>query len=234
MGLSFEAGTSAVSGLPDKISAAQALIAENVTASDTECVTCSFQAEDMVVLHIVRALHPSVPVLFLDTGYHFAETYAYRDRMTAAWDLNLINLTPRQSVPEQESQFGILYQSAPDQCCKLRKVEPLFAALADYETWLTGMRRNQAQSRAQLQPVDHFTLPGGKQLLKISPLADWTTREVWYYAQEHEIPLLALYEEGYSSIGCEPCTSLPSDPNDPRSGRWSGRKQECGIHIQAQ
>jgi len=221
-------------GLAAKIATAQALVAAHTKGASSECVTCSFQAEDMIVLHMVRALHPAVPVLFLDTGYHFAETYTYRDRMTAAWNLNLINLTPRQSVPEQEAQFGILHQSAPDQCCKLRKVEPLFAALANYKTWFTGMRREQAKSRAQLQAIDHFTLPGGKQLLKLNPLADWTTREVWYYAQEHNIPLLPLYEKGYSSVGCEPCTSLPSDPNDPRSGRWSGRKQECGIHIQAQ
>ncbi len=234
MGLSFESSVSVIAGLAEKIAAAQLLVTENVIVTATECVTCSFQAEDMIVLHMVRSLHPDVPVLFLDTGYHFAETYAYRNQMAAAWKLNLINLTTRQTVPEQEAQFGILNQTAPDQCCKLRKVEPLFAALADYKTWFTGMRREQAKSRAQLQPLDHFTLPGGKQLLKISPLADWTTRDVWYYAQEHSIPLLPLYEKGYSSIGCEPCTSLPSDPNDPRSGRWSGRKQECGIHIQAQ
>jgi phosphoadenosine phosphosulfate reductase len=234
MTVSSEPVTDLVPGLEEKIATAQALIAAHVKGASTECVTCSFQAEDMIVLQIVRALHPNVPVLFLDTGYHFAETYAYRDHMAAAWNLNLMNLTPRQTVPEQETQFGILHQTAPDQCCKLRKVEPLFAALADYKTWFTGMRREQAKSRAQLQALDHFTLPGGKQLLKISPLADWTTRDVWYYAHEHSIPLLPLYEKGYSSIGCEPCTSLPSDPNDPRSGRWSGRKQECGIHIQAQ
>lgn len=234
MALSVESSIDIVPGLAEKIADAQSLVTANVTGSVTGCVTCSFQAEDMVVLDMVRTIYPKVPVLFLDTGYHFAETYAYRDRMAAAWNLNLINLTPRQSVPEQEAQFGILYQSAPDQCCKLRKVEPLFAALANYKTWFTGMRREQAKSRAQLQASDHFTLPGGKQLLKISPLADWITRDVWYYAQEHGIPLLPLYDKGYSSIGCEPCTSLPSDPNDPRSGRWSGRKQECGIHIQAQ
>jgi len=234
MTVSSEPVTDLVPGLEEKIAAAQALVAAHVKGASTECITCSFQAEDMVVLHMVRAHYPHVPVLFLDTGYHFAETYAYRDQMATAWDLNLINLKPRQSVPEQEAQFGILHQSAPDQCCRLRKVEPLFAALANYETWFTGMRREQAKSRAQLQALDQFTLPGGKQLLKINPLAEWTTRDVWYCAQEHSIALLPLYDKGYSSIGCEPCTSLPSDPNDPRSGRWSGRKQECGIHIQAQ
>jgi phosphoadenosine phosphosulfate reductase len=234
MTVSFESGAYTVPGLDEKIADAQALVAANVKGAPTECVTCSFQAEDMVVLHMVRTIHPDVPVLFLDTGYHFAETYAYRDAMATVWSLNLINLTPHQTVPEQEAQFGILHQSAPDQCCKLRKVGPLFDALAGYATWFTGLRREQAKSRAQLQAVDNFTLPGGKELLKISPLAEWTTRDVWYYAQEQGIPLLPLYDQGYSSIGCEPCTSLPSDANDPRSGRWSGRKQECGIHIQSE
>lgn len=234
MSVSSEAGAAIVPGLEEKVIAARTLITDHVKGSPDECVTCSFQAEDMIVLQIVREIYPNVPVLFLDTGYHFAETYSYRDQMAAAWNLNLINLKPRQTVAEQESQFGILHQAAPDQCCKLRKVEPLFAALADYATWFTGMRREQAKTRAQMQALDHFILPNGKQLLKISPLADWTTRDVWYYAQQHGIPLLPLYDQGYSSIGCEPCTSLPSDPNDPRSGRWSGRKQECGIHIQAQ
>jgi phosphoadenosine phosphosulfate reductase len=234
MTVSSEPITSIIPGLEEKITAAQELVSAHVKGAPTECVTCSFQAEDMIVLDMVRAISSEVPVLFLDTGYHFAETYSYRDQMAAAWSLNLINLMPRDSVSEQEAQFGILHQTAPDQCCKLRKVEPLFGALAAYETWITGMRREQAKSRAQLQALDHFTLPGGQKLLKVSPLADWTTRDVWYYAQEHNIKLLPLYEKGYSSIGCEPCTSLPSDPNDPRSGRWSGRKQECGIHIQVQ
>ena len=187
----------------------------------------------MVVLRLVLNLVPDVPVLFLDTGYHFKETYEYRDRMAADWKLNLVNLLPQQTVAEQESQFGILNQTAPDRCCGLRKVGPLFAALEDYRLWFTGLRREQAKSRAQLQVVDTFALPTGHTLQKISPLTDWTTRDVWYAAESLHIPLLPLYEQGYSSIGCEPCTSLPTDPGDPRSGRWSGRKLECGIHIQA-
>lgn len=196
------------------------------------CVTSSFQAEDMVVLHLVREFLPGVPVIFLETGYHFPETLEYRDRMTTAWDLNLINVFPEQTVPEQESRFGILHQTAPDQCCKLRKVGPLFRALEPYRIWVTGLRREQSKSRANLQPEEIFTLPSGHALEKLNPLAEWTTRDVWHYAEEHSIPLLPLYQLGYSSIGCAPCTSLPSDPNDPRSGRWNGQKLECGIHIQ--
>jgi phosphoadenosine phosphosulfate reductase len=198
------------------------------------CVTSSFQAEDMVVVHMVRQVLHAVPVIFLDTGYHFAETYEYRDRLAREWGLNLVNVLPQLTVAEQESKFGILNQTAPDRCCGMRKVGPLFASLEPYKLWFTGLRREQAKTRANLQPVDTFTLPTGNQLQKVSPLADWSTRDVWHYAAEHNIPLLSLYDKGFTSIGCEPCTSLPFDPNDPRSGRWGGRKTECGIHVQPQ
>jgi len=197
------------------------------------CITCSFQAEDMVVLHMARQIDPRIPVIFLETGYHFPETIEYRDRMQLEWNLNLINVSAELTVAEQESQFGILHQTAPDRCCAIRKVDPLFRALGQYEIWVTGLRRRQSRSRANLQTEEPFTLPGGHTLAKLSPLAEWTTREVWRYASTHGIPLLPLYEQGYTSIGCAPCTSLPFDAGDPRSGRWSGRKLECGIHIQA-
>jgi phosphoadenosine phosphosulfate reductase len=204
-----------------------------VTGNGDVCLTCSFQAEDVLLTRLALEFDPNLPILFLDTGYHFAETYAYRDRIAQEWHLNLINLLPIKTVAEQETEHGLLYQSAPDQCCKLRKVEPLFKAVAGYRVWLTGLRREQAKSRAALEESAPFTLPDGKQVLKLSPLAEWTTRDVWYACQELQIPLLSLYERGYSSIGCEPCTTLPLDPSDPRSGRWSGRKVECGIHIEA-
>ena len=208
-------------------------LAAEVTGSGDVCLTCSFQAEDVLLTKLALELDANLPILFLDTGYHFQETYAYRDRIAQEWNLNLINLLPEKTVPEQEAGHGLLYQSAPDQCCKLRKVEPLFKAVAEYRVWLTGLRREQAKSRAALEESALFTLPGGRQVLKLAPLAEWTTQEVWYACEELSIPLLPLYARGYSSIGCEPCTSLPLDPNDPRSGRWAGRKVECGIHIEA-
>jgi phosphoadenosine phosphosulfate reductase len=110
-------------------------------------------------------------------------------------------------------------------------VEPLFSALENYDIWFTGLRRVQSPTRANLQVSDRFPLPSGKQLLKVSPLADWSDREVWSVAREQGIPLLPLYEAGYTSIGCQPCTAVPSDPENARSGRWAGRKLECGIHI---
>ena len=221
------------SEVEERAGVARQFLQERLANAQNACVTSSFQAEDVAVLHMVRAILPRVPVLFLETGYHFPETLAYRDQIAAEWDLNLINVLPEHTVAEQESEFGILYQSAPDRCCGLRKVEPLFRSLAPYDAWVTGLRRQQSKSRANLQAEETFTLPGGHRLSKLSPLAEWTTRDVWYYAEAHGIPLLPLYEKGYTSIGCAPCTSLPFDPNDPRSGRWSGQKLECGIHIQA-
>ena len=197
------------------------------------CLTCSFQAEDVLLLHLAMELRPDIPVLFLDTGYHFRETYEYRDRIAQEWKLNLTNLLPRETVAQQESAFGLLYQTDPNRCCGLRKVEPLFDAVAKYKLWLTGLRREQARSRTALKEIDDFVLPSGTVVRKLSPFADWTTRDVWQLAAHFDIPLLPLYDEGYTSIGCEPCTTLPTDPNDPRSGRWAGKKVECGIHIQA-
>jgi phosphoadenosine phosphosulfate reductase len=216
-------------------SAAETLIARVLAERNgPACVTCSFQTECMALVHMVTRQRPDIPVLFLDTGYHFAETYEYRDRMSSLLNLNLINLRPRITVAEQEGQFGILYQSAPDRCCGIRKVEPLFTGLDRYDVWFTGLRRDQSPTRANLREADDFRLPSGKTLYKVSPLVDWTGRDTWSYLKEHNIPVLPLYEHGYTSIGCEPCTSLPVDPDNPRSGRWAGRKLECGIHISGQ
>lgn len=200
---------------------------------DDVCLTCSFQAEDVLLLKLALRARPALPALFLDTGYHFAETYTYRDRIAREWGVRLINLLPLTTVAEQEAQHGLLYQTSPDRCCAARKVEPLFRAVANYRVWITGLRREQAKTRAALEESALFTLPGGRQVLKLSPLAHFTTADVWHACEALEIPLLPLYARGYSSIGCEPCTSLPLDPGDARSGRWGGRKVECGIHIEA-
>lgn len=216
-----------------KLDEVRATLASEITGKEDACLTCSFQAEDVLLAKLAIELDAKIPILFLDTGYHFRETYAYRDRIVSEWQLNLINLLPEKTVAEQEAEHGLLYQSAPDECCRLRKVEPLFKAVAEYRVWITGLRREQAKSRTALEERALFTLPGGKQVLKLAPLAAWTTRDIWYACEELSIPLLPLYERGYSSIGCEPCTTLPRDPSDPRSGRWAGRKVECGIHIEA-
>ena len=195
------------------------------------CLTCSFQVEDMIVLHLLRQKIPDIAVLFLDTGYHFAQTYEYRDRIAREWQLNLVNVLPRQTVAQQESQFGVLYQSNPTQCCQLRKVEPLMQSLEPYEIWFTGLRREQSPSRKNLKTVEQHRLPSDKTLLKVSLLADWTWKQVWNYVGAHQLSYLPQYNEGYLSIGCQPCTAIPDDPNNPRSGRWGGKKLECGIHT---
>ena len=216
-----------------KLDHVRAVLDQEITGKGDVCLTCSFQAEDVLLTKLAIERDPNLPILFLDTGYHFKETYEYRDRIARDWKLNLTNLLPAKTVAEQEAEFGLLYQSAPDRCCGMRKVEPLFKALAGYRVWFTGLRREQAKSRAALEERAMFALPGGKQILKLAPLTEWSTRDVWYGCEQLGIPQLSLYERGYTSIGCEPCTSIPTDPNDPRSGRWAGRKVECGIHIQA-
>jgi phosphoadenosine phosphosulfate reductase len=195
------------------------------------CITCSFQAEGVIVLDFLRRMVPDVPVLFIDTGYHFAETYSYRDRLAKRWNLNLVNVIPAQTVHQQEAELGLLYRTDPTSCCYRRKVEPLMKALEPFDIWFTGMRREQSPTRTNLKTVEYHKLPSGHQLLKVHPLAGWDTNRVWNYLAEHEIEYLPLYDDGYPSIGCEPCTSRPVEGAGPRSGRWGGTRQECGIHT---
>jgi len=195
------------------------------------CLTSSFQTEDMVVLHMLRQHLPHVPVIFLETGYHFKTLIEYRDRIAQEWDLNLVNVLPKTTLAEHEGQFGLLHIVDPTKCCAIRKVEPLMRSLEPYTWWLTGLRREQSPTRAGLQKIEDHKLPTGKLLKKVSILADWDWVRVEAYATEHTIPRLALYDQGYTSIGCEPCTAIPSAGADARSGRWGGKKLECGIHT---
>lgn len=203
------------------------LVARALDDAQAPCVTSSFQAECVVLVHMLRDVAPAIPVLFLDTVHHFAETYAYRDQLAQRWGLNVVNL--RASEPQRG-----LWQTDTHACCARHKVGPLFDALERHDVWFTGLRREQSPSRAALQEEEPFALPSGRVLRKVSPLAAWTTKDVWSYAKAHDIPLLPLYEAGYTSVGCEPCTSLALDPSNPRSGRWQGQKLECGIHVQRQ
>ena len=215
------------------LQSAEDVIAAALTGSsaDRACFTCSFQAEDMIVLHLLRQNAPHIPVLFLETGYHFPETYAFRDEIARDWNLNLVNVIPEQSVAAQESALGLLYQSQPTQCCQLRKVDPLLKALRPYELWFTGLRREQSPTRKNLQQSELHKLPTGESLTKVSPLAAWTWGQVWEFTAKHKIKYLPQYDRGYLSIGCKPCTAIPVDANNPRSGRWGGQKLECGIHT---
>jgi phosphoadenosine phosphosulfate reductase len=198
-----------------------------IAAVTKPCITSSFQAECMVLTHMLRIKQPDIPVLFLDTCHHFAETLKYRDEMTEAWGLNLVTLRAPQP------RIGLWEADSTEACCARHKVGPLFSALEGYDVWFTALRRDQSASRANLQESELFRLPSGKMIRRVAPLAAWTAKDVWGYAKQHGIPLLPLYDLGYTSIGCEPCTSLPLDPDNPRSGRWQGQKLECGIHIQS-
>jgi phosphoadenosine phosphosulfate reductase len=212
---------------------AEELVADVVRGANASevCLTSSFQTEDMVVLHMLRQHLPDVPVIFLETGYHFKALIEYRDRMAAEWGLNLINAMPKTTLAEHEGQFGLLHIVEPTKCCAIRKVEPLMRSLEPYAWWFTGLRREQSPTRAGLQKVEDHKLPTGKMMKKVSVLADWDWARVEAYALEHAIPRLELYDQGYTSIGCEPCTAIPADGADARSGRWGGKKLECGIHT---
>ena len=204
----------------------RAAIAAALARAEAPCLTSSFQAECVVLTHMLRQARPDLPVLFLDTFHHFAETLTYRDELTRTWGLNLINLCA------PEPRVGLWQTESTEACCARHKVGPLFSALEQYDVWFTALRRDQSPARANLQESEPFRLPSGRIIERVSPLAAWTAKDVWAYARQHDIPLLPLYELGYASIGCEPCTSLPLDPSNPRSGRWQGQKLECGIHIQ--
>ena len=206
---------------------ARETIQRALTNAKIHCITSSFQAECVVLTHMLRDVRPDIPVLFLDTFHHFPQTLAYRDELSERWGLHLINL--RAAAPS----VGLWQAESTEACCKRHKVEPLFSALEAYDTWFTALRRDQSPSRANLQENEPFRLPSGKEIRRVAPIAAWTARDVWRYATEHDIPLLPLYDLGYTSIGCEPCTQWPGDPNNARSGRWGGQKLECGIHIQA-
>jgi phosphoadenosine phosphosulfate reductase len=217
---------------------AEELVAEVVRASGGEgvCLTSSFQTEDMVVLHMLRERLKAeglrdVPVIFLETGYHFRALVEYRDRIAREWGLNLVNAMPVTTLEEHEAQHGLLHIVEPTKCCAIRKVEPLMRSLEPYAWWFTGLRREQSPTRAGLKKVEDHKLPTGKMMKKVSVLADWGWARVEAYAEEHGIPRLSLYDEGYPSIGCEPCTAKPQAGTDARSGRWGGKKLECGIHT---
>ncbi|MEU3752486.1 phosphoadenylyl-sulfate reductase [Streptomyces olivoreticuli] len=191
------------------------------------CVTSSM--EDAVVAHLASRVRPGVDVLFLDTGYHFPETIGTRDAVAAVMGVNVVTLTPRRSVAEQDAEHGpALHDRDPDLCCALRKVAPLANGLVDYDAWATGLRRDESPTRANT-PVVGWDERRGK--VKIAPVARWTQDDVDRYVAEHGVLTNPLLMDGYASVGCAPCTSRVAAGEDVRVGRWAGRaKTECGLH----
>lgn len=191
------------------------------------CVTSSM--EDAVVAHLASRARPGVDVVFLDTGYHFEETIGTRDAVDAVMDVNVITLTPRQTVAEQDAEYGPrLHDRDPDLCCALRKVRPLEEGLAGYDAWATGLRRDESPTRAGT-PVVGWDPKRRK--VKVSPIARWTQEDVDAYVVEHGVLTNPLLTDGYTSVGCAPCTRRVLKGEDARAGRWAGRaKTECGLH----
>jgi phosphoadenosine phosphosulfate reductase len=186
--------------------------------------------QDAVLVDLAAKVRPGVDVLFLDTGYHFVETIGTRDAVEAVYDINVVNVTPENTVEKQDELFGKdLFAREPNECCRMRKVEPLSKALRGYSAWVTGIRRVEAPTRANAPLISWDKAFG---LVKINPLAAWTDDEMQAYIDANDVLVNPLVFEGYPSIGCAPCTAKPAEGADPRSGRWAGlSKTECGLHA---
>jgi phosphoadenosine phosphosulfate reductase len=197
------------------------------TFGERFCITSSMA--DAALAHLASTVAPGVDVVFLDTGYHFAETLGTRDAVEATLPVNLISITPKQTVEEQDASYGKdLFSRDPDLCCALRKVAPLNEALQRYDAWATGLRRAETHDRV-IAPVIGWDEK--KRKVKVSPLARWTDDDVERYVAENGVLVNPLQYDGYPSIGCWPCTRRVAPGEDPRSGRWAGTgKTECGIH----
>lgn len=209
---------------PDEV---VAWVAANFGVSQA-AVACSMA--DAALPHLVAQGLPGVDVLFLDTGYHFAETAFTRSEVAARLDVTVVDVKPEQSVREQDAEFGKdLFARDPGLCCARRKVEPLQRALGGYEVWFTGVRRDEAPTRAATELVVWDERNG---LVKVNPVAAWSFDDLIDYAGAHEVPVNPLIANGYPSIGCAPCTKPVAPGEDPRSGRWAGlSKTECGLHV---
>lgn len=193
------------------------------------CMTSSFQTHSLPLLHMMTRMYPELPVLFIDTGFHFPETYAFRDKIRKEWDLNLINLQshiPKDQQKDAEGRF--LYTSDPEYCCFINKVKPLQEEVNKYDIWVAGLRKDQTAFRKTLSKKEHQQ--NGQ--IKYHPILEWTAKMIYQYKQKYDLPEHPLDKKGYMSIGCMPCTTLPIEKAE-REGRWFGlNKTECGIHLQ--
>lgn len=230
-----EAGAAELNSLreanPDQPEATATAVIEWVArnfAVDSIAVACSMA--DAVLPHIVAQSIANVEVLFLETGYHFADTIATRNEVARALPVRIVDVLPKLTVAQQDAEYGAkLYERDPNLCCQMRKVEPLANSLKGYELWFTGVRRDEAETRT-FTPLVQWDAKNG--LVKVNPLAAWTFDQLIDYSAEHKVPTNLLLSNGYPSIGCEPCTKPVAPGEDPRSGRWAGaNKVECGLHV---
>ncbi len=192
-------------------------------------LTCSFQHDGVVLAHMLKDIAPAVPVVFIDTGFHFPETLAYRDEIRSRFGIRIVELQPIMPREQFAREHGLdLYARNPDLCCHINKVEPLKRHLPGVRAWINGRRRDQASTRREIRIVEAFQ----GDLCKVNPFAAWSSRDTFQYMERHGIPTHPLFDKGYASIGCAPCTRPVVPGEDERDGRWSGTgKVECGLHL---
>ncbi|KQX56037.1 MULTISPECIES: phosphoadenylyl-sulfate reductase [unclassified Paenibacillus] len=192
-------------------------------------LACSFGAEDVVLVDMLQKINPTVDIFYLDTNVHFQETYDTRDRLEQHYGTKFVQVLPKLTLDEQAEKFGDeLWKSDANQCCNIRKVDPLTDILKNYDAWITGIRRDQAPTRANAKKVEYDVKFG---LIKFNPLAGWTSEDVWNYIRENDVIYNPLHDRNYPSIGCTHCTRPVAEGEDPRAGRWASiEKTECGLH----
>ncbi|HEX9121986.1 MAG TPA: phosphoadenylyl-sulfate reductase [Actinomycetota bacterium] len=195
-------------------------------------VASAFQAEGTCVMHMATEIRPDVPILFLETGFHFAETLAFKEQLTELLDLRVVELLGEHTVESQEDAFGArLYERDPERCCDINKVQPMLRALRGLDAWITAFRRDSSPTRAAAPILDRYEFEPGRWIVKVNPVANWTRQDTWEYIEATGLPHNPLYDLGYASIGCAPCTRLRFTGEPERAGRWAGlSKWECGIH----
>lgn len=196
-------------------------------------MSTAFGPSGVVLVDMAQRVVPQLPVFTIDTGYLFSETLALKKRIETRYDIRIESLHPRLSVPEQDRACGPdLYNRDPDRCCAMRKVEPLQRKLAGLDGWIAGLRRDQSDSRAGVRVVEGYRVSSGRTIAKVNPLAAWTRKQVWDYIVDNDLPYNSLMDQGYSSIGCWPCTQPAAPGANERAGRWAGTgKTECGMHV---
>ena len=211
-----------------KLDAVRAVLDREITGKGDVCLSCSFQAEDVLLTKLAVERDAELPILFLDTGKHFIETLMYRDILVGRFGFtNAQALEPAADDLRDLDPAGDLWSTNPDICCRIRKVEPLQRALSGVDAWITGRKRYQTSARAGLPFAE---VVDGR--IKINPLASWSEAHIREAFRDYKLPQHPLFDEGYRSIGCEPCTQRVGENEDSRAGRWAGKeKSECGIHL---
>ncbi|MFQ5909220.1 MAG: phosphoadenylyl-sulfate reductase [Thermoplasmata archaeon] len=218
----------------EKIDSARGILRKAFEIFDDKVgLSCSFGKDSVTVLHLAREFHPEVPAIYINTGLDFPETRKFMEDLHEQWDLNLRVYHPtRENVRHRNELDLSLNLSDPDLCCDLLKVEPTERALSGLEAWIVGLRRDETEFRQDLEPFEIVERPDGLPMTRIAPIHDWTETEVWDYIKTNDVPYHPLYDSGYRSMGCMPCSKAGMRGRFERAGRWDGSdKEECGIHT---